>query len=72
MIRSYGKFPVVYSMNLRSPDSLLLAGEFQLDPRDIIFVSPSALKDANQVLQYISPLVSTAFSTAALAISASR
>ncbi|MFZ9035765.1 MAG: polysaccharide biosynthesis/export family protein [Francisellaceae bacterium] len=72
VIRSYGKNPVVYHINLKSPEAMLLAGKFYLKPQDVIFVSSSALKDTNQVLQYISPIISTMFSTAALAISVSK
>ena len=72
VIRSYHDHPSVYTINLRSPDALLLAGKFDLSPHDIVFVSTSGFKDVNQVLQYISPLISTSFSTAALVISATK
>ncbi|MBK2125476.1 polysaccharide biosynthesis/export family protein [Fangia hongkongensis] len=72
VIRSYNDHPSVYTINVRSPDALLLAGQFNLLPHDIVFVSTSGFKDVNQVLQYISPLISTSFSTAALVISATK
>ena len=72
VIRNYDKTPIIYHMNLRSPDAMLLAGQFELKPQDIVFVDSNALKDTNQVLQYISPIISTAFATTALAISVTR
>ena len=72
VIRSYDKTPIIYHMNLRSPDAMLLAGQFELKPQDIVFVDSSALKDTNQVLQYISPIISTAFATTALAVSVTK
>jgi len=72
VIRNYDKTPIIYHMNLRSPDAMLLAGQFELKPQDIVFVDSNALKDTNQVLQYISPIISTAFATTALAISVTK
>lgn len=72
IVRSYGDKPEVFSINMRSPDAFLLAGHFELKPQDVVFVSSSALADTNQVLSYISPLISTFFSTASLAIAINK
>lgn len=72
VIRGFNDNPRVFKMNLRSPEALLLAGEFALKPQDVVFVSTSNWKDMNIILQYLSPIISTFFSTAALGISAAN
>jgi len=69
IIRGYNSDPKVYTINLKSPDAFLLAGQFELKPQDIIFVSPSGLETVGEVLGYIAPITSLAISTAALAVS---
>ena len=72
VVRHYGGVPTVYHINLRSPDAMLLANQFTLKPKDIVFISSSALKNMSEVLQYITPLLSTFLSTTALAVSISK
>ena len=71
VIRNYTEQPRVFSINMYSPDAMILAGEFELKPGDIVFVSPSTLQNVGQVLRYVSPLTSLAISTASLGVSVS-
>ncbi|TNF66331.1 MAG: polysaccharide biosynthesis/export family protein [Gammaproteobacteria bacterium] len=69
VIRNYKNIPEVYSINLKSPDALLLAAEFDLMPHDIVFVATSKIANVGQVIGYVAPILSLGISTAALAIS---
>ena len=71
VIRGYESEPKVFAINLRSPDALILAGQFNLKPDDVVFVSPSGLETVGQVLGYVSPITSLAISTASLGVSIS-
>lgn len=58
--------PVVYHLNASSADALLLADQFQLHPRDVVFVSTKGSVRFNRVINLILPTVSTIFQTHAL------
>jgi polysaccharide export outer membrane protein len=55
IIRDFNGEPEVYSINLRSPDSLLLAGQFNLKPKDIVYASKSKLVQFNEVIALVTP-----------------
>lgn len=59
VIRDFYNEPEIYSINLRSPDSLLLAGQFYLKPKDIVYVSKSKLVQFNEVMNLVSPSLTT-------------
>ena len=58
--------PVVYHLNASSADALLLADEFQLHPRDVVWVSTKGIVRFNRVINQILPTISTIFQTHAL------
>lgn len=53
----------VYRLNAKSPSSLLVADMFQLEPRDVVFVSTLGLARWNRVVTQILPTVQTIFQT---------
>ena len=55
--------PLVYHLNLSSPDALLLSTRFALKPLDVVYVSTAAITRWNRVVGQILPLVSTLSST---------
>lgn len=56
-----GKYdePEIYQLDASSPDALLLAVQFQLQPLDVIFVSTSELGRFGRVAEQILPTVQT-------------
>lgn len=59
IVRNYQNKPEVYVLNMKSPDSFNLAGDFELKPQDVIFVSRSKLQSFNDVLNQITPSMTT-------------
>jgi len=59
IVRNYDNKPEVYLLNMKSPDSFNLAGDFELKPQDVIFVSMSKLQTFNDVLNQITPSMTT-------------
>jgi polysaccharide export outer membrane protein len=55
--------PEVYHLDVRSGTALLLAEAFQLEPRDIIYVSSTGVVRFNRVIQQILPTVQTIWQT---------
>ena len=49
--------PDVFLLDASSPDALLLATQFQMQPRDVVFVSTANLARFNRVLNQILPTV---------------
>ncbi|MDA7742473.1 polysaccharide biosynthesis/export family protein [Francisellaceae bacterium] len=72
IVRSYEEKPEVFSIDLRSPDALLLAGQFDLKPHDIVFTSINKLASIGQIIGYIAPAASLGFSAATLGITLNR
>ena len=60
VIRNYQQNPKVYVLNIGSPDALNLAGDFDLKPNDVVFVSTSVLQDVNGIINQFSPTIATA------------
>ena len=58
-----GVRPNVYHLNARSGTALLLAEGFDLEPRDIVYVSSSGVVRFNRVIQQILPTVQTIWQT---------
>lgn len=56
--------PVIYQLNAKSIDALLLADQFPLRPRDVVFVSSATLVNWNRALAQIIPSLNTIFQTA--------
>ncbi len=57
VIRGDYAAPSVYRLDARSPDAVLLATQFQLSPRDVVFVSTYGLAQWNRVISQILPTV---------------
>ncbi|MEX0732974.1 MAG: polysaccharide export protein [Aquisalimonadaceae bacterium] len=55
--------PTIYELDARQGVALILADRFQLEPRDIVFVSASGLVRYNRVVQQILPTVQFLFQT---------
>jgi polysaccharide export outer membrane protein len=53
--------PTVYVLDLSRPDGMLLAGEFSLRPRDVVYVQATAFAQYNAVISTLLPTVSTLF-----------
>jgi polysaccharide export outer membrane protein len=51
--------PSIFRLDASSPDALLLATQFPLEPRDVVFVSTYDLTRWNRVIQQILPTVQT-------------
>lgn len=47
--------PNVYELDMSNAGGMLLANEFQLRPRDIVFVAPASLVNFNRALSQITP-----------------
>lgn len=57
VIRGAYDAPRVYRLDARSPDALLLAARFPLQPLDVVFVSTHPLTQWNRIVQQILPTV---------------
>jgi polysaccharide export outer membrane protein len=55
--------PQIYHLNASSPDALLLAAQFPMRPRDIVFVSTYGLSRFNRVIQQILPTIQAIWQT---------
>lgn len=51
----------VYTLDLSSPQGLLLAGEFSLEPRDVVYVKATKFAQYNLVINQLLPTISTIF-----------
>lgn len=56
--------PHVYHLDASSVDALILADQFQLQPRDVIYAAPASLVNFNRALAQITPSVNLLFQTA--------
>jgi polysaccharide biosynthesis/export protein len=57
VIRGEYESPSIYRLDASSPDALLLAAQFPLSPRDVVFVSTYGLSQWNRVITQILPTV---------------
>ena len=63
VIRGDYEAPNIYRLDASSPDALLLASQFQLRPRDVVFVSTYRLAQWNRVINQILPSVNALWTT---------
>ncbi len=66
VIRGDFDAPLIYHLDASSPDALLLATQFQLKPRDVVFVSAYELSRWNRVMSQILPTIQGLWQTADL------
>jgi polysaccharide export outer membrane protein len=57
VIRGSFDRPSIYKLDAQSPDALLLATQFQLQPHDVVFVSAHNLTRWNRIISQIQPTV---------------
>jgi polysaccharide biosynthesis/export protein len=57
VIRGSFDRPTIYKLDAESPDALLLAAQFQLQPHDVVFVSAHDLTRWNRIISQIQPTV---------------
>lgn len=55
--------PVVYHLDARAVDALILADQFQLQPRDVVYAAPASLVNFNRALAQITPSIDALFRT---------
>jgi polysaccharide export outer membrane protein len=63
VIRGDYQAPSIYRLDASSPDALLLAAQFPLKPRDVVFVSTYQLARFNRVIAQIMPTVQSLWQT---------
>jgi polysaccharide export outer membrane protein len=57
VLRGSFERPTIYKLDAQSPDALLLATQFQLQPHDVVFVSAHNLTRWNRIITQIQPTV---------------
>lgn len=67
VIRGDFKRPTIFQVDARSPDALLLAQKFVMEPKDVVFVAEAPIARWNRALQQILPTVQGLLSTAIIA-----
>jgi polysaccharide export outer membrane protein len=67
VIRGDYESPSIYRLDASSPDAMLLATQFPLNPRDVVFVSTYGLAQWNRVMGQIMPTVQSLWTTYDLA-----
>jgi polysaccharide export outer membrane protein len=63
VIRGDYEAPEIYHLDASSADALLLATQFQLRPRDVVFVSTYKLAQWNRVMAQILPTITSLWTT---------
>jgi polysaccharide export outer membrane protein len=56
----------IYAVDLSDAEGLLLAGEFNLEPRDVVYVKATAFSQYNLIINQLLPTISTIFQVDAL------
>jgi polysaccharide biosynthesis/export protein len=64
VIRGSFQRPLIFRLDASSPDALLLATHFELEPRDVVFVSAHNLTRWNRIISQIEPTVRLLYETA--------
>lgn len=67
VIRGNPRQPQIYWLDARTPDKLLVAEKFYLQPSDIVYVSTSLVTRWNHVISQILPTLSAVYFTKSLA-----
>jgi polysaccharide biosynthesis/export protein len=62
-----GEMPAVYHLDARSPVSMLLANQFDLNPKDVVYVDNGSLVRFNRVLNLLLPAINAGVTAAVLA-----
>lgn len=62
LIRGDLRKPTIYQLNASAPDSFLLAQEFPVQPKDVIYVSTANISRWNRFLQQLVPAVNGLYS----------
>ena len=63
IIRGNYTAPQIFWLDVKTPDRLLLAERFSLQPRDILYVSSAPIARLNRVLDQLLPIVQTVWFT---------
>lgn len=58
--------PQIFWLDARSPDAMLLANGFELQPQDVVFVATAGLVTWNRIINEILPTVQTLYETKVL------
>jgi polysaccharide export outer membrane protein len=58
---SAARRPIIYTLDMSNPQGMLLAGEFPLKPRDVVYVKATAFAQYNAVIAQLLPTVQTIF-----------
>ncbi len=72
VIRGPVATPHVYRLDASSADALILAAQFELQPLDVVYVTPYGLADWSRIMTHILPTVQGLWQTANLAYQASQ
>jgi polysaccharide biosynthesis/export protein len=59
-----GDSPIIYRLDARSPVSMLLANQFPLEAKDVVYVDNSGLVRANRVLNLLLPAINAGLTAA--------
>ena len=59
-----GDSPIIYRLDARSPVSMLLANQFPLESKDVVYVDNSGLVRANRVLNLLLPAINAGLTAA--------
>ena len=55
VVRKVGTAPVVFRLDAKSTDALAIAESFELNPRDLVYVAPTALTDWHRTISLLLP-----------------
>lgn len=58
--------PQIYWLDARSPEAMLLAADFGLEPQDVIYVAATGISTWNRIITQILPTVQTLYETKVL------
>jgi polysaccharide export outer membrane protein len=61
-----GNEPVIYHLDAKSPVSMILANQFPLEAKDVVYVDNSGLVRASRVLDLLLPAINAGLTTAVI------
>ena len=64
--------PEIFWLNAKTPDKLLLAEHFSLQPKDVLYVSVAPIPQMNRILDQLLPIVQTVWFTQSVIKQSSR
>lgn len=53
--------PTIFTLNMGRPEGMLLAGEFELSPRDVVYVKSTDFSKYNSIINQLLPTISAIF-----------